>query len=821
MNFVRFAFLVPQFARHSCTRVCAPNFKGVPCHWAYGNVAPCTRMFNRPAASARTKFCVFKVSHIAFHTSVAVQELELNSSRIPTQQVPVPPPIDLAKHNPTQATELKPDKQPPQNANLKTNKVEPTSSPPEKSLQPKKPMWARIKAELLHYYHGFRLLGLETKIAGGICLQLLMGKTLTRRERNQLVRTVADIFRLVPFAVFIIVPFMELLLPFYLKFFPFMLPSTFKDKDKEDEKRRRVLQAKLTMAKFLQDTVMNTTAASAKGKDMPTIMEFQEFMKLVRQSGQLANTTDIMRFSRLFEDQVTLDSLQYNQLKALCQLLEIPAFGPSNLLRFQLWLRVRQLRAEDRLLAKEDVAQLPVWELQNLSRDRGMRSLGLTEERLRSQLSQWLELHLEKNVPISLLLLSRAMYVQDTTLPPEQQLQHVISVLPVAASEEAAIKAVESTEGVDPKTKIEVLLKEQESIKAERAAEKQRQSDEKKKLELAKQAEEEKLELAKKAEIMAKTADKTDILPVQSVATGTSIFPAPTIAAAVGPKIPDVATQPPPLVLEPEEQVISSKDLDSIASAIGNIAESNKAMKDEELKDLKAGIEETAKRRQELQAEAITSTEELPTAAVSVAGDVAATEITKPVEEPESKAKKAAKAKTEKAVKRISAQVDRLIGEMGALMDQLEREKTDLLKDIQIREDKAKEATKDEEKERIFDSIRADQQRVVDITDVFSSLQQIKQQEPDLERWQQILDALDEDHDGKIELKHLRAVLKLMGREGVALNTKQMADVVEMLEQEELVQESTEDAAAAAAQPVVPAADNSKSTLPTTGAPKS
>ncbi|BHF59851.1 letm1 and EF-hand domain-containing protein 1, mitochondrial [Sparganum proliferum] len=648
------------------------------------------------------------------------------------------------------------------------------------------------------------------------------------------------------------VPFMELLLPFYLKFFPFMLPSTFKDRDKEDEKRRRALQAKLTMAKFLQDTVMNTTAASAKGKDMPTIMEFQEFMKLVRQSGQLANTTDIMRFSRLFEDQVTLDSLQYNQLKALCQLLEIPAFGPSNLLRFQLWLRVRQLRAEDRLLAKEDVAQLPVWELQNLSRDRGMRSLGLTEERLRSQLSQWLELHLEKNVPISLLLLSRAMYVQDTTLPPEQQLQHVISVLPVSASEEAAIKAVESTEGVDPKTKIEVLRKEQESIKAERAAEKQRQSDEKKKLELAKQTEEEKMELAKKAEIMAKTADKTDILvgkaetlkptpgetlvdiakpltdgepvAVQSVAAGTSVFAKPATAATVGPKIPDVAAQPPsvsPLVLEPEEHVISSKDLDSIASAIGNIAESNKAMKEEELKDLKADIEETAKRRQELQVEAITSTEELPTAAVSVAGDVAATEITKPDEEPESKAKKAAKAKAEKAVKRISAQVDRLIEEMGALMDQLEREKTDLLKDIQIREDKAKEATKDEEKERIFDSIRADQQRVVDITDVFSSLQQIKQQEPDLERCQQILDALDEDHDGKIELKHLRAVLKLMGREGVALNTKQMADVVEMLEQEEMVQESTKDAAAAAAQTVVPAADGSKPTSPTTNVPKS
>jgi hypothetical protein len=36
--------------------------------------------------------------------------------------------------------------------------------------------------------------------------------------------------RLVPFAVFVVVPFMELLLPVALKLFPNMLPSTFEDK---------------------------------------------------------------------------------------------------------------------------------------------------------------------------------------------------------------------------------------------------------------------------------------------------------------------------------------------------------------------------------------------------------------------------------------------------------------------------------------------------------------------------------------------------------------------------------------------------------------
>lgn len=46
----------------------------------------------------------------------------------------------------------------------------------------------------------------------------------------QLKRTTQDLLRLVPFAVFIIVPFMEFLLPVALKLFPNMLPSTFEDK---------------------------------------------------------------------------------------------------------------------------------------------------------------------------------------------------------------------------------------------------------------------------------------------------------------------------------------------------------------------------------------------------------------------------------------------------------------------------------------------------------------------------------------------------------------------------------------------------------------
>ena len=60
---------------------------------------------------------------------------------------------------------------------------------------------------------GTKLLGKEVRIAARLGKRVLQGKTLSRRERQQLTRTTADIFRLVPFAVFVIVPFMELLLP--------------------------------------------------------------------------------------------------------------------------------------------------------------------------------------------------------------------------------------------------------------------------------------------------------------------------------------------------------------------------------------------------------------------------------------------------------------------------------------------------------------------------------------------------------------------------------------------------------------------------------
>ncbi|KAJ7999831.1 hypothetical protein DPEC_G00198490 [Dallia pectoralis] len=293
----------------------------------------------------------------------------------------------------------------------------------------------RVVDELKHYYHGFRLLGIDTKIAGRTVWQLLHGQQLTRRERRRLMRTCADLFRLVPFSLFIIVPFMEFLLPVFLKLFPEMLPSTFETESKKAKKQMKGLAAKMELAKFLQETIGEMALRNkAKAAGSEETQKFSTYVQKMCHAGEQPSTKEIVKFTKLFEDELTLEHLERPQLVALCKLLELQPIGTNNLLRFQLMMQLRTIKADDQMISAEGVAAMSVSELQVACRSRGMRSLGLTNEQLTQQLQQWLDLHLKENVPPSLLLLSRAMYHTDLApKPPGLLLICKLEVEPIIA----------------------------------------------------------------------------------------------------------------------------------------------------------------------------------------------------------------------------------------------------------------------------------------------------------------------------------------------------------------------------------------------------
>ncbi|KAJ8005761.1 hypothetical protein DPEC_G00121250 [Dallia pectoralis] len=372
-------------------------------------------------------------------------------------ETPGPP-----KNGPSDTAAQPPDPAPQPPAPAPSTTVATAAAAPRSQLV-KKSIGQRIVEELKHYYNGFRLLGIDIKIAGKMVWRLLHGQLLSRRERRRLLRTCADLFRLVPFIVFIIVPFMEFLLPVFLKLFPEMLPSTFETETKKEEKQKKGLAAKLELAKFLQETIAEMARRNkTKALTDDETERFSTYVQKVRHTGEQPTTKDIVKFSKLFEDELTLEHLERPQLVALCKLLELQPIGTNNLLRFQLMMQLRNIKADDEVIATEGVPAMSVPELQAACRSRGMRSLGLTTDQLRQQMQQWLDLHLKENVPPSLLLLSRAMYLTD--------LKPVIPVIPPVPKLEKATPPAEIPQGtdllVDPAMVIKDMQKEEVKDKA-------------------------------------------------------------------------------------------------------------------------------------------------------------------------------------------------------------------------------------------------------------------------------------------------------------------------------------------------------------------
>ncbi|KDQ59556.1 hypothetical protein JAAARDRAFT_33134 [Jaapia argillacea MUCL 33604] len=353
---------------------------------------------------------------------------------------------------------------------------EATPPPPKDISKPKEPLltrvWAKVKHEAQHYWHGSKLLVSEVRISARLQWKLLHGETLTRRERRQLRRTTQDLLRLIPFAVFVIVPFMEFLLPVALKLFPNMLPSTFEDKFAAEEKQRKLLRVRLEMAKFLQETLRESglkANAHIVGSDA-----FKEFFRKVRSTGETPSTTDIVNVARLFDDDLTLDNLSRPQLVSTCRYMGLNAFGTDNFLRGAIRSRLLQLRRDDQLIDKEGIASLSPKELVAACQSRGIRTYGVSVGRLRDELGVWIELHLHERVSGVLLVLGRAFEFgggvgyareQDGKTGIVKSLQAVLSGLPDTLLNEAELEV--DSDKASYKQKLEVLREQEELIEDE------------------------------------------------------------------------------------------------------------------------------------------------------------------------------------------------------------------------------------------------------------------------------------------------------------------------------------------------------------------
>ncbi|KAF2281252.1 MRS7 family protein [Westerdykella ornata] len=330
-------------------------------------------------------------------------------------------------------------------------------------------LWEKVKHEAQHYWDGTKLLVAEVKISSKLALKMAAGYELTRREHRQLTRTVKDLGRLIPFSVFVIIPFAELLLPVALKLFPNMLPSTYEGQSSKDAKAKTLRSTRKEVSNFLRQTLKETgLPVSAENAQRD---EFAEFFRKVRTTGESPSPEEIIKVCKIFKDDLTLDNLSRPQLVAICRYMNMTSFGTDNFLRYQIRVRMRQIKRDDRAIAFEGVSSLSVPELQTACASRGLRTHGVSPARLREDLQTWLDLRLKHGVPSTLLVLSNAfVYAQGKESEMTSQLaalEAVLSSIPEELYHEVELD-IHTIEGAATnKQRLEVLKEQQDLIEEE------------------------------------------------------------------------------------------------------------------------------------------------------------------------------------------------------------------------------------------------------------------------------------------------------------------------------------------------------------------
>ncbi|AET37509.1 ribosome-binding protein MDM38 Ecym_1268 [Eremothecium cymbalariae DBVPG len=282
-----------------------------------------------------------------------------------------------------------------------------------KAGKPKDSLWSKVKHEVRHYVNGTKLLGYEIKVSMKHLMKFAKGYELSRRETKQLKRTMSDVFRLVPFSAFLIIPFAELLLPVVLKIFPNMLPSTYESGKQKEKKIVKFDEIRQKTSNFLQETLEESSLISYNS--LESSEKKKKFLNFFRNLNSpkdnkvnIFTHDDIVTIAKMFKNDTVLDNLSRPQLVAMAKYMSLRPFGTDAMLRYQIRYSLKIIMDDDKVIDYEGVESLSMEELYQAATSRGIKTFGVSREELVQNMKVWLELRLRHRVPSVLMILSSA-----------------------------------------------------------------------------------------------------------------------------------------------------------------------------------------------------------------------------------------------------------------------------------------------------------------------------------------------------------------------------------------------------------------------------
>lgn len=325
-------------------------------------------------------------------------------------------------------------------------------------------LFTKIKHEVLHYWNGTKLLGYECKVASKLLIKLIAGYNLSRRESNHLQKTITDLARLIPFSMFIIIPFAEFLLPFALKIFPNLLPSTYESSFDKTKKIKLLSDKRKIASEYIKSTIEKSGLNFQKQFTIDEKKSFVLFFDKIT-LGEKPSNEQLICVAGMFKNDNILDNLSRLQLVAMTKYMSLRPFGTNSLLRYLIRHRLMTIIKDDKEISYEGVKSLTFSELETSCLQRGIKTSNKTIEMLQNDLSAWLDLRLNKKIPSSLLILSSLYTYNDSSNPVDSYYDSLLSVL--SSIPDDIYNTVKLELSNDAKLKLDVLKKEEELIKEE------------------------------------------------------------------------------------------------------------------------------------------------------------------------------------------------------------------------------------------------------------------------------------------------------------------------------------------------------------------
>lgn len=336
------------------------------------------------------------------------------------------------------------------------------AAPVPVKVNKKMTIWEKVKHEAHHYWEGTKLLGLEMKISSRLLLKMTAGYELTRREYRQLQRTTADVLRLFPFAMFVLIPFAELLLPIALKLFPNLLPSTYESQTDKDKKLALLRNTRYKVAQVLTNSKQMVNLTSSLTEE--EVNDFKDFILKLRTSKSKEISRDqLLRVAKMFKDDLVLDNLPRGMLIALAKYINIRPYGTDQILRYRIRHRMLKIKADDRLIEDDGVDSLSLSELQQACASRGIHMYNATPGQMKQYLNEWLDMRLHERIPSTLMIFVNAYTYGDVERyhSTHEALKAVLSSLPIEVYHEQELHVDQDNATIEQRLKV---LKEQEHL---------------------------------------------------------------------------------------------------------------------------------------------------------------------------------------------------------------------------------------------------------------------------------------------------------------------------------------------------------------------